>query len=388
MKRVFTVITTLALSATMIFAASAESIYSDFSQAVENNDLKAAMEQFTLLEKQKATEADNANKSIEKAVKKNNATLYREAAYELQQINSYRITEEQSDKLLSLILNGDEATQVENAVWLYESSYTYSPTLTYQYGVNDDNFSMHYSSSISTTPGSEITLPSAENLKVDARRFGKLAGWGLTPDRIDYQCGETITMPLSDTTLYAQWTNAVTFIDEKSSTNVSFDGVQEGDVVNVPTPQRPDGAIFAGWFDSTNGQFIAPDESEYTVSGKGAAFEALWKNITIKEMGSGSYSPDKAPVNTQLPLTFSIANTGSEDVRNLTIKVTSESDQVTLMNTEAYSRGISEGRSVRLTGVKAVIDKDTPSGTKLPITVSITDEDENTYTSTFYLTVR
>jgi len=387
MKRLVSLITTLALGATLTFAASAESLYKDFSAAVDANDLDSAIEKYTLLEKQKTSEAEGANKQIEKAVKKNNAALYREAAEDLRVLSSYRITRSQSDALLSLILAEEESLQAEDAAWLYNNSYTYSPSLTYQIGTDSENCSMRFTQSLSTTPGTDITLPSAEDLKVDARRFGRLAGWGLTPDRIDYRAGETIKMPLSDTTLYAQWQSAVSFTDERSSTNTVIE-VQEGEVITVPVPTREDGAIFAGWFDSTNGEYIPASTTEYTVTGKGACFEALWTNLVVQEMSSGNYSPDKVPVNTQIPLSFTISNTGSEDIRDLSIKVSSESELLTLMNTEAYSRGISAGKNVRLTGVKAVIDKSAASGTELPVKVTITDKDGNNYTSTFNLIVK
>lgn len=384
-------ITTLALTAAcsgMLFAASAKSLYTEFSDAASSGDVQLAIEKYTELGKKVESEADSANKSIEKALKKNNGTLYRNAADELKTLSSYVITPQQSDQLLTAILNEDESRQSADAAWLYENSYSYSPVLTFSYESSEPGFSFNFSSSISVKPGTEVTPPSSDSISVSTARTGQLAGWGLTPDSNDYAPGETITMPLTSQTLYAQWQSAVSFKDERSSTDVVVTDTEAGSTVTVPQPVAEDGAIFAGWYDSSSGFYIEPGVTEYTVKGKGATFTALWENITVSRLQSGNYDINAIPTGVQIPLSLTISNTGTETVRDLAISVTTDSENATLLNSEAYSRGLQGGRSANMTGVKLVVDKGTASGTVIPITVTVTDSNGNTYSSLFNCTVK
>ena len=388
MKKILLTLAVIIGSVSMLFAATAKSLYTDFSNAVNENNVSLAIEKYTSLEEKVASEAASANKSIEKALKKNNGTLYRNATSELASLSSYIITSEQSDKLLSAILAESEGKQAEDAAWLYEKSYNYSPVLTLKYSSQSDGFSFNFTNSISQKPGSEVTLPDSSSLQVSTVRVGTLAGWGLTPTSIDYAPGETITMPLTDQTLYAQWENSVSFIDERSTTNEVTKDVKEGDVVTVPQPVASDNAIFAGWYDSYSGIYLESGTTEYTVKGKGASFTALWENISISSMQSGAYDVNAIPTGVQVPLTFTITNSGTESVRDLTIKVTTDNENVTLLNNEAFSRGLRGGSSANMTGVKLVADKALTSGAEIPITVTVTDGNGNTYTSLFKCRVK
>ena len=82
-------------------------------------------------------------------------------------------------------------------------------------------------------------------------------------------------MPATDQTLYAVFTNEVTFTDGDNVTSVT--DVAEGDVISVPAPSVPEGAIFDGWYDEYSGLYLAPDETSYTVQGSGASFRALYQ---------------------------------------------------------------------------------------------------------------
>lgn len=387
-KFIITTLLVLMVSATLLFAASAKDLYSDFSAAVDEGAVEEAISIYAELEEKIESEASAANKSIETAMKKSDGALYRNAAFELKTLASYRINAEQSDKLLTAILAEDEEKMAEHATWLYENSYSYSPMLTYSYSDEGENYAFSYSSSISAKPGEEVTLPDSGDIRINSTRFGQLSGWGLTPDSIDYAPGETITMPLTSQTLYASWQSAVTFTDERSSTDITHTEVKEGDTIEVPQPVADDDAIFDGWYDMTSGQYIAPGVSEYTVKGNGAAFEALWEKIEVTKLQSGNYDTASIPSGVQIPLTFTLSNTGTEDLKDLSISVSTTNENVTLLNTEAFARGIKGGRNVNLTGVKLVVDKGTASSTEIPITVEIKDGKGNTYTSTFTLVTK
>ena len=301
-KKTITVITMLLLSAALVFAASAESLYADFQTAVAASDVQAAIDAWDKLQDQIDDERQDAYKDIDKARDKNDRQLYASAAAELRRLNSYAITPEDSDALLTAMLNSDSVDDSQTAwlyensasyhpvqtAWLYENSASYHPVLTLSAQTNNEGYSQTYRRCFSMAPGSQITLPSSTN--VSARHAGVLAGWGLTPDEVTYQPGQTISMPATDQTLYAVFTNEVTFTDGDNVTSVT--DVAEGDVISVPAPSVPEGAIFDGWYDEYSGLYLAPDETSYTVQGSGASFRALYISAEASELSSGNYSTD------------------------------------------------------------------------------------------------
>lgn len=382
-KKTITVITMLLLSAALVFAASAESLYADFQTAVAASDVQAAIDAWDKLQDQIDDERQDAYKDIDKARDKNDRQLYASAAAELRRLNSYTITPEDSDALLTAMLNGDSVDDSHTA-WLYENSASYHPVLTLSAQTNNEGYSQTYRRSFSMTPGSQITLPSSTN--VSARHAGVLAGWGLTPDEVTYQPGQTISMPATDQTLYAVFTNEVTFTDGDNVTSVT--DVAEGDVISVPAPSVPEGAIFDGWYDEYSGLYLAPDETSYTVQGSGASFRALYISAEASELSSGNYSTDSIPSNVQIPLSAALVNTGTEDLHDVSVTVTSDSQYARLLNTNAFLRSFPAGGSVTMRGTQLVVSADCPSGTAIPVTVTMTDNEGNSFTSSFTLTAR
>ena len=94
----------LLLSAALVFAASAESLYADFQTAVAASDVQAAIDAWDKLQDQIDDERQDAYKDIDKARDKNDRQLYASAAAELRRLNSYTITPEDSDALLTACL--------------------------------------------------------------------------------------------------------------------------------------------------------------------------------------------------------------------------------------------------------------------------------------------
>ena len=103
-KKIVLFLMVLALSSAMLFAASAQRLYEDFSLAVEKGDLDGAIKSYSDLTERLSEELSSTNKSLEKAYAKNNMDLYLEARGELKALSGYKITREQSDALLALIV--------------------------------------------------------------------------------------------------------------------------------------------------------------------------------------------------------------------------------------------------------------------------------------------
>ncbi|MGN0906293.1 MAG: InlB B-repeat-containing protein, partial [Bullifex sp.] len=339
-KRSVMFLSVLMISATLLFAApTAEKLYGEFSSAVENGDVTLAMKKYSELESRVNKELSGAASTLEKAVKKNNAELYRNTLSDISTLKSYVITKAQSDRLLSAAIASDNQEAIS---WLYDNSPYYSPVLTFSTQVTSSNRRFSSSSSVSVKPGEEVTIPSS--VSVSAAAAGRLAGWGITKDAVTYAPGETIKMPATDQTLYAIFENGVSFRNESTSTDI-FTPASAGDEITVPSLSR-EGAVFAGWYDKASGYFISPDTDTFTLRGNGADFTALWKEVKAGEMSTGAYSYDAIPANTQIPLSFTVNNTGTETLTGVRLSVSCDDDSVTLISTDAYMRSLPAGRSV------------------------------------------
>lgn len=382
-RKIISVLFVSALTCAMLFASSAENLYEDFSLAVENGDLSGAMESYADLEERLSDELSSANKSLEKAFEKNNRELYLEAKSDIRTLAGYTITEEQSDKLLSLIVEESPERALEDASWLYDNSPYYRPSLTLDYSESGDGFSYSYHSSKIMKPGSEITLPDQESINANSNRLGRLKGWGVTKDDVTYEVGSVITMPLTDQTLYAIWTNEVSFFDPLSGIDFKEEGVSDGDEIALPeVPANSEGRVFIGWYDETTGEFLGPEAEIYTVRGNGAKFEALYADVEISDVRTTPYST--LPSNTQVTLKFNVENTGNEDFRNLEVSISSSDENLSILNDTLYFRRLPAG-SVGTVSTR-VVYTGTESAKAIPITVSVTDEDGNVWQNDFSLT--
>ena len=59
------------------------------------------------------------------------------------------------------------------------------------------------------------------------------------------------------------------------------------------------GYVFTGWVDSATGEYIAPDETEYTLEGNGASFTALWKKVDFSDASATPYDISALPAGTR-----------------------------------------------------------------------------------------
>ena len=382
-RRITAAVAVLMIASLTLAAADAGELYQSFSDAVSAGDAQGAIEYYTDMEEQLQKDYQKAERRYEKAAEAGNIDKARDAWSEMRSISSRSITKEQSDALLEAILSEDSDNRAADAKWLMENSRYYHPMISYEWSSAGDNYSFKYSSSQSVTPGEEITLPDSDSVRVNTSAAGVLSGWGVTPDEVTYQPGETIEAPYTDQTLYAIWTTQVVFKDEITGFESTVDDIASGDSIAVPAVSEPDDSyVFAGWVDRSTGDYIAPDETEVTLEGNGAIYEALWKMAELSDLSAKHYSLDAIPVNTQADLSFTITNNGSEDLRNVAINCTS-SDGLSILSGNGTIRGVDAGDSVTVHGIRIV-------GTEprdYMLHISATDRDGDVWEADFPLTI-
>lgn len=198
---------------------------------LSSQSLEAITKSYDKLNEAIANEAEQARKRLYEARSKGDRESYYDAREHLSLLSTYHMDENTSDYLLEEILSLDEPKKSEYAAWLYENSPYYRPTLTLDFSSEGENYRYSYRQQIRKIPGSEVVLPSSGQLRMNSARLGVLAGWGVTPDEVTYQGGETIKMSYTNQTLYAIYQEGVRFVDPLSGTDVFI----ESEDVEVPT---------------------------------------------------------------------------------------------------------------------------------------------------------
>ncbi len=345
-------------------------------------------------------EQDEAYKNLSQARAKGDREAYYKAWETLDRLAGYRMTSGQTDVLLQRILGLDEPERSEYAAWLYQISGYYKPSVTLDYSTEGDTYRYSYRQQIRREPGSKIVLPDASQIRFNSAHVGVLVGWGLTPDEVVYQPGETITMSYTDQTLYAIYKNGVRFIDDLNKTDVFL---EEGGV-EVPTPVSDEAsAIFAGWYDRTTGTLIT-DPAAYAPEGKGAVFEALWKQLAIEDVTVLYYDSAKLPTNTQLGLGFSYSNTGTVNLTGLKAALSTQNEYVRMLKGELglgrLPAGLSSTNNSRFATdskqqvrgeantFRFMISDSAPAGSVIPFTLTLTNDKGDSWSHMFEVTVR
>lgn len=384
MKRKISGLVAILLVASMVlWAADVSELRTQFTDALASGDLSGAIQSYDDMVSQAQKDYSKAARSYEKALEAGNIAKARSAWYDMQSIGYDRMTADETDQMLSLIVAEDEENRAADAQWLMENSRYYNPSISYEWNTSGDNYSFSYSSSRSVTPGEEIVLPDKDDIQVNNAAAGVLVGWGVTPDEVTYQPGETIVAPYTDQTLYAIWESQVVFTDPVTGTENTVTDVASGDVVDVPALTEPDDSyIFAGWVDKSTGDYIAPDETTVELEGNGAVYEALWKNAELSNLEAKHYDVAAIPVNTQAELSFDITNKGTEDLKNVDIETTSE-DGLTVLRGNGTIRSVDAGDTVTVSGLKVVGTE--PGDYMLHITA--TDRDGDVWEADFTVTV-
>ncbi len=389
-KRLMACLGILLVSVSFMFASPhSEQLYQKVTQAISEGNVQTAIKAYDDLRTQTEKEYSNAVKALEKAYAKRDRKAYNEAYATMNTLTAYQLNQEQTDSLLKVILAEDEPQRTSDAQWLYQSSRYYRPTLSLDYSTKGDGYSYSYSQQQILAPGTEITLPDASDLRFNTSRIGQLVGWGLTPDEATYQAGETITMPFTSQTLYAQWQSAVSFSDPISGMDIVMADVEDGTDIAVPVPTAPDSSyLFMGWREQSTGKTLTADASDYTVVGKGAAFQAMWKSLMLSDLYADHYSVTALPVNTQLTVGFTLKNQGTEPLRNITVTLSSDNPNLTVLNPTITYRGLSVDDSGVASGFRILVHDGAQSGTQLPLTVTATDSTGNSWSQTFTCTVK
>lgn len=389
-KRMTVSLCLLLVSVSLVFAgAQSEQMYRKMSQAVTDKDVAGAVTAYNYMRTQIEKEYSQAMEDMQKAYEKRDRDAYERANATIRTLKTYRLSKDQSDTLLNAILSEEDPQRTTDAQWLYENSPYYRPVLSLDYSASGDGYRYSYNQWLTLSPGTETTLPSSDDIRFDTSRTGRLAGWGLTPDTITYQPGETITMPLTSQTLYAQWQAGVAFTDPISRTDVMTTDSKEGDEVAVPVPAVPDVSyIFDGWKEVSTGKILDTDATTYTVVGNGAEFQAMWKSLAISDLSARHYSIDALPVDTQVSIGFTLKNQGTESLRDLQVTLSSDDPNVTFLTSTMTYRGLSADKAGVASGFRVLIGSGAQSGSQIPITITVTDRAGDTWTQTLSCTVR
>ena len=143
-----------------------------------------------------------------------------------------------------------------------------------------------------------------------------------------------------------------------------------------------DGSVFIGWYDATTGEFLGPEEEVYKVRGNGAKFSAIYADLAIGNVKTSPYST--LPRNTQVTLSFTVENTGDEDMDNLTVKIESSDASLSVLTDELYFRRLPAGCTGSVS--TKVVYTGSESSRSIPLTITVTDENNNSWTESFSLT--
>ena len=366
-KKVIAIITALLIASYSLFAADALSLYRSFSDSLSNPE--KAISYYDSMKKEVEKETKKAKKSLEKAIDARNTEKANEAYLKLKSLSSYSITKSQSDELLSsIIASGSNPDSIK---WLYENSRFYSPVLTLSYESSRDGRLVAWSKTILQEPGSEIILPS-----LSSGSDGVFLGWGISKDTVTYEDGCTISMPLTDQTLYAIYGKGVSFNDSRTGLDHMIPDVEDGQIIEIPALSSDSSAVFAGWTDG-NGSYLSPDDTEYEVEGNGAAFYALWDEASFEDVHTLYYSEKSIPVNTQVELAFTLRNSGNENLKNIDVTLYSEDENITILRNHSFIPAFKMGSSFVFRGFTFVA-KEKGNYT---IVLKATDSDGNSWIS-------
>ncbi len=183
---------------------------------------------------------------------------------------------------------------------------THGITLYAQWTANDYTitFDINDVGATGTMPVQTITYGLSANLTDCSftKTDWTFLGWATTPGGgVSYSDGESYLMGTSNVTLYAQWTNLLTFTVTFTSyggSTVVNQTIIDGHTVSEPTAPSRTGYTFSGWFEESsystpwdfdNNQIFADDELH-------AKWTANTYTITFNANGGTSASPSSKPV--------------------------------------------------------------------------------------------
>ena len=322
MKKITTTLMVLALSVFFVlplFASGATEKGTNFKDLDLNTAAVKDMENaWNYSVESYSSQRTSLRTAMNEAIEKRDVEDYLELRSLYNSLEYPMITKEQTETLTARMLSTESQEEKDAmASFLYENSVWYHPTITFQYSVTNGNFSRSYTRSYSSVPGTKVTVP-------EVKGEGVFLGWSTDGESVAYKSGEEITMPYSDTVLYALFSTGITFKDSVSGNDTYVEGT-EASVPDVVVTEDS-GLVFLGWYDQYGKKI---DGDTVTVeNGRSKEYTALYKGVEIGEASIRYYEDGKIPASTQVVLSFPIKNIGNTALRNLKVSLSGEDVKV------------------------------------------------------------
>ena len=376
MKKINTTLMVLALTvlvASPLFASGATEKGTNFKELDLNTaSLKDMESAWTYSVESYNAQRTSLRTAMNEAMEKRDVEDYLELRSLYNSLEYPMITKEQTETLTERILNTEKQEEKDEiASFLYENSAWYHPTLTFEYSVTNGNYSRSYRKSFSAVPGTTVTAP-------EVKGDGVFLGWSADGENVTYESGDEISMPYSDTVLYAIFSTGITFKDSISGN----DSYTEGTEASVPVVTTEDSnLVFLGWYDEYGKKV---DGDTVTVeNGKSKEYIALYRGVEIGDASIRYYEDGKIPSSTQVVLSFPIKNTGNTALRNL--KVSLGGEEVKVLSSSLKATLIGDESSLNASFLVYVEGE---KGEEKVFKATVEDASGNVWTKDFTLTVQ
>ena len=376
MKKINTTLMVLALTvlvASPLFASGATEKGTNFKELDLNTaSLKDMESAWTNSVENYNAQRTSLRTAMNEAMEKRDVEDYLELRSLYNSLEYPMITKEQTETLTERILNTENQEEKDEiASFLYENSAWYHPTLTFEYSVTNGNYSRSYRKSFSAVPGTTVTAP-------EVKGDGVFLGWSADGENVTYESGDEISMPYSDTVLYAIFSTGITFKDSISGN----DSYTEGTEASVPVVTTEDSnLVFLGWYDEYGKKV---DGDTVTVeNGKSKEYIALYRGVEIGDASIRYYEDGKIPSSTQVVLSFPIKNTGNTALRNL--KVSLGGEEVKVLSSSLKATLIGDESSLN---ASFLVYAEGEKGEEKVFTATVEDASGNVWTKDFTLTVQ
>ena len=376
MKKINTTLMVLALTvlvASPLFASGATEKGTNFKELDLNTaSLKDMESAWTYSVESYNAQRTSLRTAMNEAMEKRDVEDYLELRSLYNSLEYPMITKDQTETLTERILNTENQEEKDEiASFLYENSAWYHPTLTFEYSVTNGNYSRSYRKSFSAVPGTTVTAP-------EVKGDGVFLGWSADGENVTYESGDEISMPYSDTVLYAIFSTGITFKDSISGN----DSYTEGTEASVPVVTTEDSnLVFLGWYDEYGKKV---DGDTVTVeNGKSKEYTALYRGVEIGDASIRYYEDGKIPSSTQVVLSFPIKNTGNTALRNL--KVSLGGEEVKVLSSSLKATLIGDESSLN---ASFLVYAEGEKGEEKVFTATVEDASGNVWTKDFTLTVQ
>ena len=376
MKKINTTLMVLALTvlvASPLFASGATEKGTNFKELDLNTaSLKDMESAWTYSVESYNAQRTSLRTAMNEAMEKRDVEDYLELRSLYNSLEYPMITKEQTETLTERILNTENQEEKDEiASFLYENSAWYHPTLTFEYSVTNGNYSRSYRKSFSAVPGTTVTAP-------EVKGDGVFLGWSADGENVTYESGDEISMPYSDTVLYAIFSTGITFKDSISGN----DSYTEGTEASVPVVTTEDSnLVFLGWYDEYGKKV---DGDTVTVeNGKSKEYTALYRGVEIGDASIRYYEDGKIPSSTQVVLSFPIKNTGNTALRNL--KVSLGGEEVKVLSSSLKATLIGDESSLN---ASFLVYAEGEKGEEKVFKATVEDASGNVWTKDFTLTVQ